>query len=40
VLSAEGRRGIQRLADLEIPIIAAVNGPVSVRSGTPYRPTW
>src|ERR1700749_5357418 len=28
----EGRRGIQRLVDLEIPIIAAVNGPVSVHS--------
>jgi enoyl-CoA hydratase/carnithine racemase len=32
VLYTEGRRGIQRLADLEIPIIAAVNGPVSVHS--------
>jgi enoyl-CoA hydratase/carnithine racemase len=32
VLYAEGRRGVQRLADLEIPIIAAVNGPVSVHS--------
>jgi hypothetical protein len=30
VLYTEGRRGVQRLADLEIPIIAAVNGPVSV----------
>jgi enoyl-CoA hydratase/carnithine racemase len=28
----EGRRGVQRLADPEIPIIAAVNGPVSVHS--------
>jgi enoyl-CoA hydratase/carnithine racemase len=28
----EGRRGIQRLVDLEIPIVAAVNGPVSVHS--------
>jgi enoyl-CoA hydratase/carnithine racemase len=28
----EGRRGVQRLVDLEIPIIAAVNGPVSVHS--------
>src|SRR6201987_3580318 len=32
VLYVEGRRGVQRLADLEIPIIAAVNGPVSVPS--------
>src|ERR1700746_3518991 len=32
VLYVEGRRGVQRLADLEIPIIAAVNGPVSVHS--------
>lgn len=32
VLYTEGRRGVQRLADLEIPIIAAVNGPVSVHS--------
>jgi enoyl-CoA hydratase/carnithine racemase len=32
VLYTEGRRGAQRLADLEIPIIAAVNGPVSVHS--------
>ena len=32
VLFVEGRRGVQRLADLEIPIIAAVNGPVSVHS--------
>jgi enoyl-CoA hydratase/carnithine racemase len=30
VLSTEGRRGVQRPADLEIPTIAAVNGPVSV----------
>lgn len=28
----EGRRGVQRLVDLEIPIIAAVNGAVSVHS--------
>jgi enoyl-CoA hydratase/carnithine racemase len=28
----EGRRGIQHLVDLELPIIAAVNGPVSVHS--------
>jgi enoyl-CoA hydratase/carnithine racemase len=28
----EGRRGIQRLVDIEIPIVAAVNGPVSVHS--------
>jgi enoyl-CoA hydratase/carnithine racemase len=32
VLFVEGRRGVQRLADLEIPIIAAVNGPASVHS--------
>ena len=32
VLYIEGRRGVQRLVDLEIPIIAAVNGPVSVHS--------
>jgi enoyl-CoA hydratase/carnithine racemase len=32
VLLLEGRRGVQRLVDLEIPIIAAVNGPVSVHS--------
>ena len=32
VMYLEGRRGIQRLVDLEIPIIAAVNGPVSVHS--------
>lgn len=31
-LYVEGRRGIQRLVDLEIPIVAAVNGPVSVHS--------
>src|SRR4029077_6490894 len=30
VLYAEGRRGVQRLAHLEIPTIAAVHGPVSV----------
>jgi len=29
---AEGRRVMQRLVDLELPIIAAVNGPVSVHS--------
>ena len=28
----EGRRVVQRLADLEMPLIAAVNGPVSVHS--------
>jgi enoyl-CoA hydratase/carnithine racemase len=32
VLYTEGRRGLQRLADLEIPIIAAVNGPATVHS--------
>src|SRR5271170_6985408 len=32
VLYIEGRRGVQRLVDLEIPIVAAVNGPVSVHS--------
>lgn len=32
VLYLEGRRGIQRLVDLEIPIVAAVNGPMSVHS--------
>ena len=32
VLYLEGRRGVQRLVDLEIPIITAVNGPVSVHS--------
>jgi enoyl-CoA hydratase/carnithine racemase len=32
VLYLEGRRGVQRLVDLEIPIVAAVNGPVSVHS--------
>jgi len=32
VLYLEGRRGVQRLVDLEIPIIAAVNGAVSVHS--------
>jgi SnoaL-like domain len=31
VLYVEGRRGVQRLADLEIPIIAAVNGRAEVR---------
>jgi enoyl-CoA hydratase/carnithine racemase len=31
-LYLEGRRGLQRLVDLEIPIVAAVNGPVSVHS--------
>jgi enoyl-CoA hydratase/carnithine racemase len=29
---AEGRRVMQRLVDLEMPIVAAVNGPVSVHS--------
>jgi enoyl-CoA hydratase/carnithine racemase len=28
----EGRRIVQRLVDLEMPIVAAVNGPVSVHS--------
>jgi enoyl-CoA hydratase/carnithine racemase len=32
VAYVEGRRGIQHLVDLEIPIVAAVNGPVSVHS--------
>ena len=32
VVYVEGRRGVQRLVDLEIPIVAAVNGPVSVHS--------
>jgi enoyl-CoA hydratase/carnithine racemase len=32
ILYVEGRRGVQRLVDLEIPIVAAVNGPVSVHS--------
>ena len=32
VVYLEGRRGVQRLVDLEIPIVAAVNGPVSVHS--------
>jgi enoyl-CoA hydratase/carnithine racemase len=32
VLYTEGRRGLQRLADLEIPVIAAVNGPATVHS--------
>jgi enoyl-CoA hydratase/carnithine racemase len=32
ILYLEGRRGVQRLVDLEIPIVAAVNGPVSVHS--------
>jgi enoyl-CoA hydratase/carnithine racemase len=31
-VNVEGRRGIQGLVDLEIPIVAAVNGPVSVHS--------
>jgi enoyl-CoA hydratase/carnithine racemase len=30
--TAEGRRIMQRLVDLEMPILAAVNGPVSVHS--------
>ena len=29
---AEGRRVMQRLVDLEMPVLAAVNGPVSVHS--------
>ena len=32
LLYLEGRRGVQRLVDLEIPIVAAVNGPVSIHS--------
>lgn len=32
VMYFEGRRGPQRLADLEMPIVAAVNGPASVHS--------
>jgi enoyl-CoA hydratase/carnithine racemase len=32
VMYTEGRRGVQWLVDLEIPVIAAVNGPVSVHS--------
>ena len=32
IVYIEGRRGVQRLVDLEIPIVAAVNGPVSVHS--------
>ena len=32
VIYLDSRRGVQRLVDLEIPIIAAVNGPVSVHS--------
>ena len=32
VMYVEGRRGVQRLVDLEIPIVAAVNGPTSVHS--------
>jgi enoyl-CoA hydratase/carnithine racemase len=31
-LTAEGRRVMQRLVDLEMPIVAAVNGPASVHS--------
>ena len=38
VLYTEGRRGLQRLADLEIPIIAAVNGPATVHSHTTCSP--
>jgi enoyl-CoA hydratase/carnithine racemase len=30
--TAEGRRVMQRLVDLEMPIVAAVNGPVTVHS--------
>jgi len=30
--TAEGRRIMQRLVDLEMPIVAAVNGPASVHS--------
>jgi enoyl-CoA hydratase/carnithine racemase len=32
VMYTEGRRGVQRLVDLELPIIAAVNGPAPVHS--------
>jgi len=32
VMYTEGRRGIQRLVDLEIPIVAAVNGPAPIHS--------
>jgi enoyl-CoA hydratase/carnithine racemase len=32
VMYTEGRRGVQRLVDLEIPIIAAVNDPAPVHS--------
>jgi enoyl-CoA hydratase/carnithine racemase len=32
VMYKEGRRGVQRLVDLEIPIIEAVNGPAPVHS--------
>ena len=32
VMYTEGRRGVQRLADLELPVIAAVNGPAPVHS--------
>jgi len=32
ILYMEGRRVLQRLADLEMPIIAAINGPVSIHS--------
>jgi enoyl-CoA hydratase/carnithine racemase len=32
VMYTEGRRGVQRLVDLEIPIIAAVNGSAPVHS--------
>ena len=32
VMYTEGRRGIQRLVGLEIPIVAAVNGPAPIHS--------
>ena len=32
VIIAEGRRVVQRLVDLEMPIVAAVNGPATVHS--------
>ena len=32
IIIAEGRRVVQRLADLEMPIVAAVNGPATVHS--------
>ena len=40
VMYTEGRRGIQRLVDLEIPIVAAVNGPHRCTASTPCWLTW